>query len=403
MVETVNTEQLKVDILIVDDTPQNLKVLADFLRSQGYKARPVSSGKLALRAAETSPPDLVLLDINMPEMNGYDVCAAFKAHPELKDIPIIFISALSEVLDKVRAFNVGGIDYITKPFQFEEVRVRIRTHLALRQLNQNLSEQNQALQVSLTRQKELEEQRDNLLHMIVHDLRAPLSGIIGYLSLLERTADKFTEKQQRHLNLAMQSSQTLIDMISELLDVYKLESGEMPLFRSAQDICQTILQASETLEGMLVDKTLSCELLSAPLYLEVDHDLIRRVMINLLSNALKFTPQGGDIKIQAQILGESLAVAVHDSGRGIPEELQSKIFEKFGQAELRQENRRYSTGLGLTFCRMVIEAHGGTIGVSSQLGQGSRFEFRLPMSGPPSEAASLAHVASNLPENISAD
>ncbi len=395
MLETAKAQELKFDILIVDDTPQNLKVLADFLRNQGYKARPVSSGKLALRAAETSPPDLVLLDINMPEMNGYEVCEAFKAHPKLKDIPIIFISALSETLDKVRAFNVGGIDYITKPFQFEEVQVRIRTHLALMQLNQNLSQQNQALQTSLKRQQELEEQRDNLLHMIVHDLRAPLSGIIGYLSLLERGAGTFSEKQQRHLNLAIQSSQTLIDMISELLDVYKLENGEMPLFRDSKDICQTILQATETLEGMFTDKVLISELPQAPALVFLDHDLIRRVMINLLSNALKFTPRGGEIKILAKMGDDRLTVAVQDSGSGIPEELQAKIFEKFGQAELRQENRRYSTGLGLTFCRMVVEAHGGKIGVSSQMGQGSRFEFVLPLS------ASV--TASDLPENISAN
>lgn len=395
MIEAEKTQELKIDILIVDDTPQNLKVLSDFLRNQGYKARPVSSGKLALRAAETSPPDLVLLDINMPEMNGYEVCEAFKAHPKLKDIPIIFISALSETLDKVRAFNVGGIDYITKPFQFEEVQVRIRTHLALRQLNQNLSQQNQALQTSLKRQQELEEQRDNLLHMIVHDLRAPLSGIIGYLSLLERGADTFSQKQQRHLNLAIQSSQTLIDMISELLDVYKLENGEMPLFRDSKDISQTILQATETLEGMFTDKVLSCELPQSPALVFLDHDLIRRVVVNLLSNALKFTPRGGEIKIQAETGDDRLTVAVQDSGPGIPEELQAKIFEKFGQAELRQENRRYSTGLGLTFCRMVVEAHGGKIGVSSQMGQGSRFEFVLPLSVP--------DTASDLPVNISAN
>ncbi|PIQ27665.1 hybrid sensor histidine kinase/response regulator [bacterium (Candidatus Blackallbacteria) CG17_big_fil_post_rev_8_21_14_2_50_48_46] len=391
MSETLMTEQSKVDILIVDDTPQNLKVLSDFLRLKGYNSRPVSSGKLALRGAETRPPDLVLLDINMPEMSGYEVCEAFKAHPELKDIPIIFISALNEVLDKVRAFNVGGVDYITKPFQFEEVQMRIQTHLALRHLNQHLSQQNQVLQTSLKRQQELEEQRDNLLHMVVHDLRAPLSGIVGYLSLLEGTTDNFNEKQERYLNLALQSSQILIDMISELLDVYKLENGEMPLFRSSQDISKTILQATEAMEGMFINKVLSCELPVSPSPVFLDHDLVRRVVINLLSNALKFTPRGGEIKVQAELQAGMLIVAVQDSGAGIPEEFQTKIFEKFGQAELRQENRRYSTGLGLTFCRMVVEAHGGKIGVSSQIGKGSRFEFVIPVSG--------FEVTSNLPVN----
>jgi two-component system, sensor histidine kinase and response regulator len=369
----------KANILLVDDTPANLQVLADLLRSQGYKARPVTSGKLAIRAAEASPPDLILLDINMPEMNGYEVCEALKANPLLQDIPVIFISALNEAIDKVRAFNSGGVDYITKPFQFEEVQARIRTHLTMRQLHQNLRKQNDELQTSLQRQQELEAQRDNLLHMVVHDLRAPLSGIIGYLSLLELAMEKFGEKQQRHLKAAMQSSQTLVDMISELLDVYKLENGEMQLKRKNQDFCKTIHQATETLGGMLGDKTLSFALPAEPLALDLDHELMSRVMINLLSNALKFTPRGGEITVGAELVIDGVKITVKDSGPGIPPELHGKIFEKFGQAELREENRKYSTGLGLTFCRMVMDAHGGQIGVDSEIGLGSTFWLHLPL------------------------
>jgi putative two-component system response regulator len=135
----------KPDILVVDDTPANLYLLASMLKERGYKTRPVPSGKLALRAALSDPPDLILLDINMPEMNGFDVCRSLKADEKLKDIPVIFISALNEVLDKVKAFAMGGVDYITKPFQFDEVQARVDTHLKLRRLQEELEQHNRQL------------------------------------------------------------------------------------------------------------------------------------------------------------------------------------------------------------------------------------------------------------------
>ncbi|MCJ7486864.1 MAG: response regulator [Candidatus Aminicenantes bacterium] len=135
----------KPDILVVDDTPANLYLLASMLKERGYKTRPVPSGKLALRAALSAPPDLILLDINMPEMNGFDVCQSLKADDKLKDIPVIFISALNEVLDKVKAFSVGGVDYITKPFQFDEVQARVDTHLKISRLQEELEQHNRQL------------------------------------------------------------------------------------------------------------------------------------------------------------------------------------------------------------------------------------------------------------------
>src|ERR1035437_6404886 len=161
---TATKQQQAPNILMVDDTPANLLLLEKMLMERGYKARPVLSGKLALLAARTEPPDLILLDIAMPEMNGYEVCEQLKADAALKDIPVIFISALNETIDKVKAFGVGGVDYVTKPFQFEEVYARVQTHLQLRRL---------------------EKLRDDLTHMVVHDLRNSLKVICGFLEMLE--------------------------------------------------------------------------------------------------------------------------------------------------------------------------------------------------------------------------
>ena len=150
-------------IMVVDDTPANLRLLTGMLKERGYKVRPVSSGKFALQTAKHDPPDLILLDIIMPEMNGYEVCECLKADEQLSGIPVIFISALNETMDKVKAFKVGGVDYVTKPFQFEEVQARVATHLELRRQKRLVQESNEQL-------RKLEELRDNLVHMVVHDM-----------------------------------------------------------------------------------------------------------------------------------------------------------------------------------------------------------------------------------------
>ena len=150
------------DVLIVDDTVENLQMLTNMLKEKGYSARPLPSGKLALQAIESLPPDLILLDINMPEMNGFEVCQRLKAREETRDIPVIFISALSDTMDKVKAFQAGGVDYVTKPFQIEEVHARVEAHLALRQLRVELEQRNDQLEQSLDRQKELEQLKERV-------------------------------------------------------------------------------------------------------------------------------------------------------------------------------------------------------------------------------------------------
>ncbi len=169
------------DILIVDDTPANLQLLGGMLKDRGHRVRPVANGKLALQAAITTPPDLILLDISMPDPNGYEVCVQLKRQDRTRDIPVIFISALNETIDKVMAFGVGGVDYVTKPFQFEEVEARVACHLNLRRLQRDLTLRNNELWQSNEELRRLQELRDNLTHMIVHDLRSPLSGVIGTL------------------------------------------------------------------------------------------------------------------------------------------------------------------------------------------------------------------------------
>ncbi len=351
----LNTRRLP-NILIVDDTPANVLLLVRMLAERGYNPRPVLNGKLALQAARTERPDLILLDINMPGMNGYEVCEQLKADTALKDIPVIFISALSETIDKVKAFRVGGVDYVTKPFQFEEVYARIQTHLQLHQL---------------------EKLRDDLTHMVIHDMRSPMTVIFSFLDILEfHEAKKLSDSTQRLIKLARVSVEDLNNMVSSILDVSKLAAGEMKLQINPCDIYGIIRSVLATIQPLIGKRKVIFDV-SGSLTITVDAVLIRRVIQNLLSNAIKYTPSDGEVSIAVTSSNSEVRITITDTGPGIAPEYHQRIFEKFGQVEDRK--CRMGTGLGLTFCKMAVEAHGGRIGIDSEVDKGSTFWFVLPM------------------------
>ena len=376
---TPNLQPRKPDILIVDDTPANLQLLTGMLKERGYRVRPVPSGKLAIQAVQNEKPDLVLLDINMPEMNGYDVCEHFKADAALKEIPVLFISALDETTDKVKAFAAGGVDYVTKPFQFEEVEARVKTHLKVRQLQVERDEQNRQLRENYDQLKKLEELRDNLTHMVIHDMRSPLMGITGCLEILEDAVEnKLPPDELTLIKDAQSSGRVLVDMVNSLLDVSRLEQGQMPLNMTESDLEVLIQKAIKSLGALTKQVSLLHQKPSLPVRISCDAEVVTRVIANLLGNAIKFTPEGSTVTVSVEKHAAGARIWVADTGRGIPREYHAKIFEKFGQVETRQQRKMYSTGLGLTFCKLAVEAHGGKIGVESDVGQGSTFWFTLP-------------------------
>ena len=366
------------DILVVDDTPANLQLLAGMLKERGYKVRPVPSGKLAIQAVRKQKPDLILLDINMPEMNGYEVCGELKADKTLKEIPVLFISAMDKTIDKVRAFAVGGVDYVTKPFQFEEVEARVQTHLSLRRLQIELEARNLELQKSYDRLKKLEELRDGLTDMVVHDMRSPLMAIMWGLKLHQQQAGaKLSEAEMKPVVDAMTSADMLVEMVSTLLDVSRMESGKMPLTLEECDLTGLAREVTTSLQNLRQDCRMEVEK-HDPVIVQCDRGLIRRVLTNIGANALAFAPKEGRVRIDIQKGEFGTKVLVIDNGPGIPSEYHAKIFEKFGQVEAQRQRRTYSTGLGLTFCKLAVEAHGGKIGVESEVGKGSTFWFTLP-------------------------
>lgn len=360
----------KPNILIVDDTIENLKLMASMLKERGYEPRPVPSGRLALQALESDPADLILLDVNMPEMNGYEVCERLKAQPSTRDIPVIFISALDEVMDKVKAFGVGGSDYVTKPFQYEEVFARVESQLALRRAHREL-EQNYA---SL---RQLEELRDGLVHMIVHDMRSPLTVLIANVMMLKQGMGvNMAVEHAEEIDMLVQACERLRGMADTVLDVSKLEAGKMPLDMSECNLATVIRNAADYLKPAFPRYEVIIE---SPEQVPIvcDGKLMFRVVENLVSNGLKHSPAGKPLRVRVMPEAARVRVAVDDEGPGVPLEYQSKIFEKFGAVQAPADGRYRSVGLGLALCKLAVAAHGGEIGVDSMPGKGSSFWFTL--------------------------
>ena len=364
----------KADVLVVDDTPANLRLLSRMLTDNGYKVRPVPNGKLALDAVAAAPPDIILLDVRMPEMDGFEVCKKLKEKEETVDIPVIFISALQEMEDKIHGFEAGGVDYITKPFQQEEVLIRLSTHLTIRNQKEKLKEQFDVL-------KELEAMRDTLSHMIVHDLNNTLQAIIGYAEMmLECMGTLRKEEMELYTQSIISNGRTTIEMIRAILDVGRMESGQMQLALSQFSLPEVVTEVHEEIKCLLEQRKLKIKLEvpgSLPV-MQADREIIRRIIINILGNAIRYSPEQSTITVTADQVGEVFRIMISDQGSGIPAEYKERIFEKYGQVDAKKTGRKYSTGLGLAFCKMAVEAHDGRIGVSDKVSGGSTFWFEVP-------------------------
>jgi len=369
-------------ILVVDDTPANLKLMTEILASRGYRVRAASSGRLALKTVAIELPDLILLDVKMPDMDGYEVCRRLKSEELSRMIPVIFISALTDTEDKIQGFQAGGVDYITKPFQAEEVHARVSTHLKLHFYQDALEEKNRQIQSSYRRLQELENLRDQLTHMIVHDMRNLLTGISSSMQLLSDSCDDAIDgKYLSYLHAALISVNNLTTMTTDLLDISKMEAREMKLNLTECDLTSLVGEAMEKIGATRDSRDIRFNAPQHVVRVVADHDIILRVIINLLDNAIKFTAADGAISVAVEPTAEGALFSIRDNGPGIPAQYQEKIFEKFGQVEIRQSARKYSTGLGLAFCKLAVEAHQGKIWVESEAGAGSAFFFEIPGSG----------------------
>ena len=399
------TEDNKGNILIVDDTPENLQVLSATLSDRGYKVRGVIKGTMAIRAAKSAPPDLILLDIKMPDLSGYEVCEQLKIDPQTKEIPVIFISALDEVLDKVKAFEIGGVDYITKPFQVEEVLARVEHQLTIKRLQKQLLTQNQQLQEEIVERRKAEEvaaaaskAKSQFVANMSHELRTPLNAILGFTQVMLRDRHLSSE-QVENLRIISRSGEHLLDLINDVLDFSKIEAGIIGLYETSFDLYRLLDTLEEMFQIKCEQKNLLLNFLvspDVPQFIKTDEKKLRVCLTNLLGNAIKFTSYGSvTLRVQAElgthspaqqdlpitndqlpITNYQLTFEVEDTGCGIAEAELDSLFDAFVQAEAGKKAVE-GTGLGLTITRSYVELMGGNITVSSVFGQGTIFKFNI--------------------------
>jgi two-component system, sensor histidine kinase and response regulator len=354
------------NILIVDDIPANLKVLGGILKDEGYKIRPVLNGEMALQVAEKEIPDLILLDIMMPDMDGYEVCCQLKANPRLKDIPVIFISALNDTKDIVSAFSIGGVDYITKPFQAEEVKARIATHLKICRQNKEL--------------KELNATKDKFFSIIAHDLRGPIGSMMQISEFVTMKEKMDEETLYSFLESQKELSRNTFYLLENLLSWARSSTNQIDYYPEILDV-NTILKASiENIKTQATSKNITV----TANYTEqsrayADQKMFRLIIRNLLSNAIKFTPQGGTISISAAPAeNDSVIIAVKDTGIGMSPKILENLFRIDISSNRPGTDGESSNGLGLLLCKEFVEKNGGKIWIDSEEDKGSTFWVTLP-------------------------
>jgi two-component system, sensor histidine kinase and response regulator len=364
-------------LLVVDDDAANREVLSRRLERQGHEVRTASNGLEALRLMGDAAFDLVLLDIMMPEMDGYEVLGQIKADERLQHIPVIMISALNELQSVVRCIEAGAEDYLTKPFNPTLLKARIGACLEKKRGRDRESVLFEQLQSNYKRLQELEKLRDDMRNMIVHDLRTPLSALIIGIEMLERDGD-LSGTQREILAIATGGGRTLLGMINDLLDVEKMESGSAQLQYGEISAATLVTDAVEQVAALaeFSGTTLVTEIAADLPPFAGDDKKLTRTLVNLIGNAIKFT-RAGTVTVSAlQTEQQTIRFSIRDTGEGIPAEAFERIFEKFGQLD----SRKIGTGLGLAFCKLAVEAHGGRITVESTVGAGSTFSFTIPVS-----------------------
>ncbi|CCI38109.1 Two-component hybrid sensor and regulator [Microcystis aeruginosa PCC 9701] len=358
-------------VLIVDDLPNNVRLLSIMLTEKGYQVRKAINGQMALNTVRSLIPDLILLDINMPDLNGYQVCEQLKADEKTREIPVIFISALDDVFDKVKAFQVGGVDYISKPFQGEEVMARIENQLTI-------CRQKKQLQNEIKERQKTEETLEIYLHAVSHDLRNPVIGMLMILNNLIKNSQGETKEVSRKILEQMANScdrqLTLIDSLVETRqnDLWgvSLELKPLSLYEIGQQIGQEWeLRLKENQATLINNFSPDLPLVNA------DAHHLWRVFENLLANALKHNPQGIIITFSARLEGNCLRCSIADNGVGISETQRKQLFDRYQRGN---NNNQISLGLGLYLCRQIIHAHGGEIGIMNNDEKGSQFWFTLP-------------------------
>ena len=369
-------------ILVADDIPANVELLVDQLESLGYRTITAVDGESALAACFEQNPDLCILDVSMPagelgvddRGTGFEVCRRIKRDPRTGRIPVIFVTALNEASDRVKGIEAGGDDFLTKPHNRLILGARVRSLLKLKATTD-------ALEDSLRKLRELEKVREDLMKMIVHDLKTPLTLVLATLEMLaDGDFGPVTDRQKSAVADAETKSEDLLALIEDILEVAKIEEASIKLTLTPMAPGALIAElAHEWQHRFHQEKTEAHVNVAddAPVFVG-DKPLIKRVFSNLIQNAITHSSNPIELQLNARATTNGVLFTVSDNGPGIPAEYHELIFRKFGQVGMQRIQRTRSSGLGLTFCKLVVEMHGGRIWVQSSGGEGSAFHIELP-------------------------
>lgn len=366
-------------ILIVDDSPQNIISLQKVLEKNGFEVDTALSGEEALKKILKKSYVLIILDVQMPGMDGFEVAETISGFSKAKETAVIFLSAATANVNMItRGYSSGGLDYISKPVDMNILLLKVKTFYRIYEQSRELNRMQQALRDEIEFRKEAERKKDEFISIASHELKTPMTSIKGYIQLLERSLDKDDKKT---VKIRLQKVQNQIEklnlLIADLLDISKIDSGKLKLNKKNFSFSTLVEQIAETMQQsnphvqILKRDFEDCQLYG-------DEMRIEQVIINFITNAIKYAPDSDKIYITVRNGEGEIYFSVRDFGIGMSEEHRRKVFEKFYRIEESSE-RFQGLGIGLYICQEIIERHNGRIGVDSVLGEGSEFYFRLPV------------------------
>ncbi len=368
-------------VLIVDDDKENVDLIAYFLKPQNYQIITAHDGVEALRLVESENPDIILLDIKLPKMDGFQVCERIKKNHYSRFIPIIMITALKDLKSKIQSLEAGADDFISKPFENIELLTRVKSLLRIKKYHDELERKNKELEEKNKALMRMDQFKEELNHLIVHDMKNPIFVIQGNLQMLTMGMDDSMAHLKKYVSRIDRSTQNLLRMVMNLIDITKIESGSMSLkleLASLNDVLEKSIQKLKDFPEFS-GKQFNIKLADQIPYTKIDISVMERVFDNLLGFAIANVPSDGRVDVETFKTETSIGASVHDYGQQIPLKYGDNVFNKFRQVEIKKEGYRVGRGLGLTFCNLAIEAHGGKMYLDESNNIGNRIVVELPL------------------------
>lgn len=369
-------------ILIVEDSPESIELLKLNLKDENYELFTANDGEEALTKTKEILPDLILLDILLPKLDGFQVCEELKTNPDTMFIPVIMITALKDLKDRVHGIELGADDYLTKPYEKIELLARVRSLLRIKKYHDALQKKRRELEAKNHTLMEIDKLKDELAGLIVHDMKNPLFVIQGNLQMMSMGVDSEQSKLiKKYIDRIDRSANNLLKMMSNLLDISKIEDGSMRLNSELANVNEVVQKSINRIyeNPEFKDRMIEAELTPAIVPFYFDTSIIERVIDNLLVFSLNNSSHEDTVYVSTEISDDELIFKIHDKGNKIPAEFKDKLFDKFFQKQIKSQGFIVGRGLALPFCKMAIEAHNGNIWLENNDSDTNTITFSLPL------------------------